>query len=156
MKLFEKLFSIKLSCRHIVLIIFGIKISFSIKVLYWLNNDIENLKYILEQGTIITHPVGIVINEDVRLGKSCIIRQNVTIGQGRYNEQRGRNYPILGDNVSIGANAVIIGGINIGNNAFIGAGAVVVKDVPENAVVAGVPAKIIKYRNPEIVSHLED
>ena len=156
MKLFEKLFSIKRSGRHLVLRFFSIKMSFSTRFLYWLNNDIENLKYILEQGTIITHPVGIVINENVKLGKSCIIRQNVTIGEGRYNEQRGRNYPILGDNVSIGANAVIIGGINIGNNAYIGAGAVVVKDVPENAVVVGVPAKIIKYRNPEIVSDSEN
>ena len=53
--------------------------------------------------------------------------------------------PTIGDNVSIGANASIIGNIIIGNNVIIGAGSVVVKDVPDNCVFAGVPAKIIRY-----------
>ena len=53
---------------------------------------------------------------------------------------------MIGDNVDMFANVNIIGGVKIGNNAIIGAGAVVVRDVPENAVVAGVPAKVIRYR----------
>ena len=146
---FEKLFSIKLSMRYIVFRFFGIKISFSRSFLYWMCNDIENLNHIKQQGTILIHPVGVVIHKNVCLGKRCIIRQNVTLGRGKYNEAYGRDYPILGDNVQIGANAVIIGGINVGDNAYIGAGAVVVKDVPANAVVAGVPAKIIKYWEPK-------
>ena len=53
--------------------------------------------------------------------------------------------PIIGDNVTINCHACSIGGVNIGNNVIIGAGSVVVKDVPDNCVVAGNPAKIIKY-----------
>ena len=56
--------------------------------------------------------------------------------------------PRIGDNVSVGANAVIIGPIRIGNNVTVGAGAVVVKDVPDNAVVVGNPARLIKYNKP--------
>ena len=54
--------------------------------------------------------------------------------------------PIIGHNVSLGANVTIIGDIRIGNNVIVGAGSVVVKDVPDNAVVAGNPAKIIKFK----------
>lgn len=52
---------------------------------------------------------------------------------------------MIGDNVSLGANVTIIGNIHIGNNVVIGVGSVVVKDVPDNCVVAGNPAKVIKY-----------
>ena len=52
---------------------------------------------------------------------------------------------MIGNNVSLGCNVTIIGGVHIGNNVTIGAGAVVVKDVPDNAVVVGNPAKILKY-----------
>ena len=54
--------------------------------------------------------------------------------------------PVIGDNVSLGATVTIIGNVKIGNNVTIGAGSVVVKDVPNNCVVAGNPAKIIKYK----------
>lgn len=57
----------------------------------------------------------------------------------------GGGTPVIGDNVKIGTGAKIIGGVTVGNNVFIGANAVVVKDVPDNCVVGGVPAKIIKY-----------
>lgn len=56
--------------------------------------------------------------------------------------------PTIGDNVSLGANVVIIGGVHIGNNVTIGAGSVVVKDVPDNAVVVGNPGRVIKYKEP--------
>lgn len=56
----------------------------------------------------------------------------------------GRQAPTIGNNVIIGANATIIGGISIGDNSIIGAGAVVVKDVQQNTIVAGNPAKIIR------------
>lgn len=57
--------------------------------------------------------------------------------------------PTIGDNVSIGAGAVLLGGIKIGNNVSIGANAGVLKDLPENVVAVGVPAKVIKYRETE-------
>ena len=56
-----------------------------------------------------------------------------------------KDVPVLGDNVSVGAGANIIGPIHIGNNVIIGAGAVVITDIPDNAVAVGVPAKVVKY-----------
>lgn len=88
------------------------------------------------------HALGIVIHPNVKIGDNCTIRQNVTIG--------GRNeievVPVIGDNVSIGAGAVILGPVNIVDNVFIGANAVVIRDVPSDCVVVGVPEKIVKYR----------
>lgn len=58
--------------------------------------------------------------------------------------------PIIGDNVSLGCNVTIIGGVHIGNNVTVGAGSVVVKDIPDNCIVAGNPAKVIRYKNEDI------
>lgn len=78
------------------------------------------------------------------IGDNFVVRNNTTIGNK--NDDRAIR-PIIGNNVCIGANSVIIGSIRIGNNVIIGAGAVVVKDVPDNCIVAGNPARIIKYLN---------
>lgn len=75
------------------------------------------------------------------LGRNCTIFQNVTIGY--WNGDK----PTIGDNVTVYAGAVIIGGIYIGDNVEIGANAVVTKNIPANTIVAGVPAKIIKYKD---------
>ena len=83
------------------------------------------------------------MNENTVFGDNCWIRQNTTIG----NNLKTGKAPRIGNNVNIGANSVIIGDIVIGNNVTIGAGSVVVKDVPNNAVVVGNPARVIKY-NP--------
>ena len=80
--------------------------------------------------------IGIVISADAKIGEDVTIMQNVTIGMGKA--------PVIGDNVFIGANACIIGGIKIGNNVRIGAGAVVVKDVPDNTTVVGQPCRYIE------------
>ncbi|MEZ2718727.1 serine O-acetyltransferase EpsC [Niallia circulans] len=90
----------------------------------------------------VPHPTGIVIGEGTIIGKNVCIYQHVTIGSsGKKNELR--EYPHIGDNVTIYAGAKIIGGIKIGDNSIIGANSVVNKDIPANSVAVGIPAKII-------------
>lgn len=88
-------------------------------------------------GLYIGHGWSTVVNAQ-RIGKNFKVGQNVTIGS------RGFKEPVIGDNVFITANAVVIGGITIGNNTQIGAGSVVVKSVPDNAVVVPAKSRIIK------------
>ncbi len=85
--------------------------------------------------------LGIVINSNAIIGDNCQISQHVTIG-GR----NGMPPPVIGNNVLIGANALVLGAIKIGDGAVIGAGAVCLIDVPENAIVVGNPARIIKIK----------
>lgn len=87
--------------------------------------------------------IGVVIHARAVIGENVIIGPNVTIGgrSGKY------DVPVIGNNVYVSTGAKILGAIRIGNNSVVGANAVVINDVPENAVVAGVPAKIIKYKD---------
>lgn len=91
-------------------------------------------------GLQIWHYGFIIINDKVRIGKNLTIYPGVEIGA------KDNGVPKIGDNCFIGASAKVLGGIMIGNNVTIAPNAVVIKDVPDNAVVAGVPAKIIKYK----------
>jgi serine O-acetyltransferase len=98
-------------------------------------------------GLYLGHLLGTVISPKSIIGKNINIMQNTTIGYASRGTQKG--YPIIGDNVYIGAGAVIIGNIKIGNNAIIGANCVVTKDVPDKAVVVGVPGKVISYNGSD-------
>ena len=145
-RIFSKLINLRLKQDHIVLTFLGIKTKFRAPVINRLETNccIENLDRHLANGTYFPHPVGICICPDAVIGKKCHIFQNVTIGMGKYNPERKTSVPIIGDKVVIWANAVIAGGITIGDNAVIGMGSVVTKDVPPNTVVAGNPAKFIR------------
>ncbi len=92
-------------------------------------------------GFIFHHPFSTYINAAF-VGYGCIFRNNTTIG----NKKVGGKLcsPVLLGNNDVGVNACIIGNVTIGKNSIIGAGSVVVKDVPENKVVAGNPVRIIK------------
>lgn len=90
---------------------------------------------------ILKHPVGIVIGEGVIIGSNVVIYQNVTLGRA---EKSIVSYPSIGDNTIIYSGAVVIGGISIGENCIVGANSVVTKDVPDNSVAVGVPAKILR------------
>jgi putative colanic acid biosynthesis acetyltransferase WcaB len=93
------------------------------------------------------HGQGLVINHETIIGANCILRNSTTIGNKKLQDGSYSAAPKVGNNVDIGANVVIIGSITVGNNAVIGAGSVVVKDVPEGAVVAGNPARVIRTTN---------
>lgn len=86
---------------------------------------------------------GIYISQNAQIGSGCTIFHQVTIGSNALKSSRGFGAPVLGDNVFVGAGAKIIGNVHVGNNAKIGAGAVVVKDVPENATVVCAEPRII-------------
>jgi len=92
-------------------------------------------------GFYIGHFGGIVINGKCAIGKNCTISQGVTLGKSNRGKKAG--YPILGDNVYIGAGAKVIGGIMIGDNVAIGANSVVTNDAPANSVVVGIPGRVI-------------
>jgi len=93
-------------------------------------------------GFVLIHSMGVVINGNVRGGNNVKVEHQVTIGAEK------RLHPTLGDDVFIGAGAKVIGGVRIGNRVRIGANAVVVKDVPDNATVTGIPpAQTIRIRN---------
>ena len=92
---------------------------------------------------VVCHGIGLIINPNVVIGNNVKLHHNTTIGSA----VTGGKSPRIGNNVTIGANSVVIGDIKIGDGAIIGAGSVVIKDIPQNAIVAGNPAKFIKYRN---------
>lgn len=93
------------------------------------------------EGLFIDHGHGVVIGETAILGDNVTLYQGVTLG-GTGKEQ-GKRHPTIGNNVLIGAGAKILGSFTIGDNCKIGAGSVVLKDVPSNSTVVGVPGRII-------------
>lgn len=101
-------------------------------------------------GFLVAHVGGLVIGGKTTIGKNCDVRQNVTLG-GNYNrtDAEGRQFPILGDNVSLGAGAVVVGPVKVGSNSIVGANSVVTRDVPEKVIVRGNPAVVIKEKWPE-------
>ena len=93
---------------------------------------------IIGPGLFIQHGFATIIAAK-KIGSNCFINQQVTIGYSNATDA-----PVIGDGVSVSAGAKVIGGIHIGDNVKIGANAVVVKDVPANVTVVGVPAYIVK------------
>lgn len=97
----------------------------------------------LPESAILPHPYGITISLSARLGENVTIMQNVTIGSKTPADWES---PEIGSNVYIGAGAILLGPIKVGDGAVIGAGAVVVKDVPRGCTVVGNPARILDAR----------
>ena len=92
------------------------------------------------KGLFIDHGMGIVIGETTVIGDNCTIYHGVTLGGT--GKDKYKRHPDLGDNVIVGCGAKVLGPIKIGNNVKIGANAVVLKNVPDNSTVVGVPGKI--------------
>lgn len=89
-------------------------------------------------GLAVYHGVGLVVNAKTRLGENVTLRQNTTIGS----KEDGGLCPSIGDNVSVGANCVILGDIEIGSNSVIGAGAIITRSCPEGSIVYGHKAEV--------------
>lgn len=94
-------------------------------------------------GLALFHPTGVVIGPHVRIGANCSLQQGITLGGKGGDNPAPSEFPQLGDNVSIGAGARVIGPVTVGNGAQVGANAVVTKDVPDGAVATGVPARSV-------------
>jgi serine O-acetyltransferase len=95
------------------------------------------------KGFFIDHGTGVVIGETAEIGDNCIFFHGVTLGgTGHHMDKR---HPTVGNNVMIGANATLLGPINIGDNSKIGAATVIInRDVPANCTVVGAPGRIVK------------
>jgi len=91
---------------------------------------------------VFEHQSGIVIHGNAEIGDDCIIRQDVTLGNR--NSDRPLEAPRLGNRVSVGAGAKVLGPVHIGDGAKIGANAVVCNDIPAGAVALGVPARVVR------------
>ncbi len=92
----------------------------------------------------IDHGMGVVIGETAEIGDDVLIYQGVTIGGTGH--AHGKRHPTIGSGVVVGAGAKVLGNILIGNRSKIGAGSVVVKSVPENSTVVGIPGKVVRSR----------
>jgi len=103
----------------------------------------------LGPGLFIDHGMGVVIGETAEVGENVTLLQGVTLGGTSL--KREKRHPTLGDNVVVGAGAKIIGGFKIGDGSRIGAGSVVVREVPTNSVVVGVPGRVT-YRDGQRVA----
>lgn len=101
---------------------------------------------VLGPGLFIDHATGVVIGETAEVGEDVTLYHGVTLGgSGR---DTGKRHPTIGDRVTIGAGAKILGAIKIGDDSRIGANAVVVKEVPSSSVVVGVPGQVISRSRP--------
>ena len=93
------------------------------------------------RGVFIDHGMGVVIGETCEIGDNVLIYHGVTLGAK--GGEKGKRHPTVGNNVVIGAGAIVLGAIYLADNAKIGAGALVLKDVPEGGTVVGKPAKLV-------------
>lgn len=121
--------------QRLLFLIYGLEISTSMNCL---------------GGLYIAHPNGTVINA-ANIGKNCTIIASVTIGMR--NEWA---FPVIGENVFIGAGARVLGGIHVGDGAVIGANAVVIHDVPPGATVVGIPARVIRLNGEKVAASLPE
>jgi serine O-acetyltransferase len=105
-------------------------------------------------GLFIDHGMGIVIGETAVIGNDCTIYHGVTLGGTGHGKGKKR-HPTIGNDVLIGAGAKLLGPFKVGNHVMIGSNAVLLSDVPDNATVVGIPAKVVRI-DGKPVSHAAD
>lgn len=96
------------------------------------------------RGLLIDHGMGVVIGETAIIGDDCVIYQGVTLGGSGH--MAIKRHPTIGNNCMIGSGAKVLGGITLGDNVKVGANTVVLKDIPSNVTVVGIPGKIVRVR----------
>ncbi len=106
------------------------------------------------RGLFIDHGMGVVIGETALVGSDVTLYHGVTLGGTSLS--KGKRHPTVGDRVTIGAGAKVLGNITIGSDSRIGANAVVVRSVPDNSVVIGVPGQIVKRSHPHLATDAPD
>jgi len=103
---------------------------------------------IIGKGLFIDHGLGVIIGETAIIGDNVTIYQGVTLGGT--GKEHGKRHPTIGDNVMISAGAKVLGSFTVGADSKIGAGSVVLKEVPPNSTVVGIPGKIVKRENQKV------
>jgi serine O-acetyltransferase len=121
------------------------------KIIMLINQFLYGIEFSMDTkiggGLFIPHTFGIVIGAD-KIGCNVTIYQNVTLGAKVLDVPFHKEYrPIIGNNVTIATGSVILGRITIADNVTVGANSVVLHSVPENVIVAGAPAKVLKENN---------
>jgi len=126
----------------------------------WLSQSIRFLTGIeihpgatIGKNFFIDHGMGVVVGETSIIGDNVLLYQGVTLGGT--GKETGKRHPTIGNNVVVGAGAKILGNITIGDNSYIGANAVVIKDVPPNSTVVGIPGRITKQEGRKIDMELD-
>jgi serine O-acetyltransferase len=99
----------------------------------------------------VDHGMGVVIGETAEIGDDVLLYQGVTLGGT--GKDTGKRHPTLGNNVVVGTGAKILGNIRIGDNAKVGAGSVVVRPVPPNTTVVGVPGRVVRESAKDPLEH---
>ena len=100
------------------------------------------------RGLFIDHGMGVVIGETAIVGDNVTLFQGVTLGGT--GKETGKRHPTIGHNVVIGAGAKVLGNITVGDNSYVGANAVIIRDVPSNATVVGVPGHVTKQEGKKM------
>ena len=101
------------------------------------------------KGFFIDHGIGVVIGETAEIGNNCVLFHNITLGgTGKH---KGKRHPTIGNNVTIGTGAILLGPIKVGNNVKIGANTfIVMRDIPDNTTVTGTPGKIVRMNGQKV------
>ena len=105
------------------------------------------------RGLFIDHGMGIVVGETTIIGNNVALFQGVTLGGT--GKETGKRHPTLGNDIVVGAGAKILGNIEIGSNSYIGANAVILRNVPSNSTVVGVPGHVTKQEGKKIDSMMD-
>ncbi|HBS60594.1 MAG TPA: serine O-acetyltransferase [Firmicutes bacterium] len=106
------------------------------------------------EGLFIDHGMGVVIGETAELGDNVTLYQGVTLGGT--GKEKGKRHPTLGNNVLVATGAKVLGSFKVGDNSKIGAGAVVLKEVPPNSTVVGIPGRVVLQDGKKVASSMPE